>query len=318
MASPDLTQLTAERSDTIFKEIILPAFIKTELGKPISQSPEAIVLGGQPGSGKTGLLEESAVALKTKGATWVINGDDFYAFHPGYSKLQQKHGAEAANMVKAEASIWVKKTIEAAKDRGVNIVLESTMRRSELVKTTLENLKKSGYKIHAKVLAVKEHISWQGNHMRHEALSLTGAYSRLTSREIHDSAVLGVVKTLAMIEQKRLADRITVHQQNGKIIFDSREHQQEKQRSRTPGADALVKARERPWTSVEIIQHTKNWQTVEALAAKRHERENVTSKRVGAEMAAIRTQRNLDAINLTASRAPAALERTSRSQDKER
>lgn len=296
-------RLTEAENERIFQRRVLPAFIAAEQGSPLPKAREAVVLGGQPGSGKTGQLEASAANLKTRGATWVINGDDFYAFHPAYRELQRKHGAEAAHMVKDEASVLVKKTMEAAKERGVNIVFESTMRQPEVVQSTLQGLRDKGYSVHAKVLAVKEQASWQGNHMRFETLSLHGAYPRLTSRDTHDAGVKGVLKTIAGIEHKGLADRLTVHQRNGKVIHDS-EQQQYKSASKSPASDAIVKERDRQWSTTEVARHTKNWQTIEALAVKRHERELITPKRVAQEREAISTHRHADERELSATKTP--------------
>jgi hypothetical protein len=259
-------------------------------------------------------LTASAADLKTRGATWTINGDDFYAYHPAYSKLQKEHGAEAAHMVKDEASVWVGKTLQAAKDRGVNIVMESTMRQPEVVQSTLKGFREAGYSVHTKVLAVKEQASWQGNHMRFETLSLQGAYPRLTSRDTHDAGVKGVLKTVAAIEHKGLADRLTVHQRSGKIIHDS-EQQRHKAVSKSPASDAISKERDRQWSTAEVARHSKNWDTIKALAVKRHEREPISPKRTGQELAVINTHRHADERALSVVKTP---ERTSSGPSKDR
>lgn len=292
-------KLTEASRNEIFKNDILPRFLAEEAGKPKPAMREAVVLGGQPGAGKTGLLVEAQKELRARGATWTINGDDFYAFHPKYAQLQKEHGTDAPRMVKDDARAWAKMTFDAARERGVNIVVESTMRQPESVTEQIKELRQSGYAVHARVLAVKEQVSWQGNHSRHELIARTGGYPRLTSRATHDAGVTGLLKSVGAIESKKLADSLTVHRRDGTTIHDSRQHS-------TPAADAITKERSIPFSAERIAQHTKNWNKIESMALERHHRESVTPKRAVSELTAIRTQRKADEISLNAEREQAA------------
>lgn len=304
-------KLTEACQRDIFVSEILPRFRSEELGAPLPAKREAVILGGQPGAGKTGLLEQAQQELGQRGATWVINGDDFYAYHPKYAQLQKEHGTEAPRMVKDDARAWATMTFDAARERGVNIVLESTMRQPDAVLDQLKELRQSGYAVQARVLAVKEQESWQGNHARHELIAAQGGYPRLTSKATHDAAVPGVVKTVAAIESKKLAERVTVHRRNGSVIHDSTRH-------KTPAAEAITKERSVPFSAERIAKHTANWNAIEDMALKRHQREAVTPKRGVQELTAIRTQRHADELTLNAERDRAAQQVTKKAPERGR
>lgn len=304
-------KLTEASQRRIFETKILPNFIAEEQGASLPSEREAVILGGQPGAGKTGLLHQAQKQLEQRGATWVINGDDFYAYHPKYSQLQKEHGTEAPRMVKDDARAWATMTFDAARERGVNIVLESTMRQPDSVVEQLKELRQSGYAVQARVLAVKEQESWQGNHARHELIAQQGGYPRLTSKATHDAAVSGVVKTVATIESKKLTDSVTVHRRDGSVIHDSN-------RQKSPAADAITKERGIPFSAERIAKHTANWNAIEGMALQRHQRESVTPKRAVQELTAIRTQRRADELTLNAERERGAHQAAKKAPDRGR
>lgn len=50
------------------------------------QNPKGFVLGGQPGAGKSILIEKIKKELNSN--VIVINGDDYRKYHPDYTKFQ--------------------------------------------------------------------------------------------------------------------------------------------------------------------------------------------------------------------------------------
>lgn len=115
----DSVQLDDAEKARIFEQRIKRDFILSEGRRPLPGRPELIVLGGQPGAGKTGVLSTSQQELEAKGATWTINADDFAAYHPSYKQLQRTHGA-AADMVRGVTSDWIKRTV-AVRSSGASM-----------------------------------------------------------------------------------------------------------------------------------------------------------------------------------------------------
>ncbi len=106
--------LADDSHEHIFQRRVLPRLL------PVSGSggvPIAVILGGQPGAGKTRLLHDASNELRAIGATVVINGDNLRSFHPAYARLQQSDPLSAARYTDHDSGRWVEKLIAAAQER---------------------------------------------------------------------------------------------------------------------------------------------------------------------------------------------------------
>jgi len=291
-----MTSFDLENSEIIriFNEDLLERFVASEGTRPLPETPEFIILGGQPGAGKTGELNASTRAANEKSATWTINADDFAVYHPYYEQMQTRYGAKAADMVRSITAEWVKRTITAAQERRVNVVFESTMRQPGVVKHTVAEFRERGYIIHAKIIAVSPMVSWQGNHSRREALAMTGAPSRLATREAHDAAVKGSHETAAMLEREHLVDRITLVNRNGHVLYDNAFHNGA-WKIPLHAAECLQRYRSIPLSAHQARRHDEAWEKILEMAEYRHLREGVARDIAQKELDDIRKDRANDA-----------------------
>ena len=95
--------LPDDEHEDIFQRRVLPKLM------PVSESggaPVAVILGGQPGAGKTRLLGDAEIELQARGATAVVNGDDLRSFHPAYARLQQSDPLSAARYTDHDSGRW--------------------------------------------------------------------------------------------------------------------------------------------------------------------------------------------------------------------
>lgn len=266
MPDPTKYALSDVQHDTIFRRDVIPEYFSDLSAIP--HQPTAVILGGQPGSGKSALLDRATSDLQASGATVVINGDDFRAFHPAYTRLQQTDPENAAFYTDRDSGRWVEKTIEHAKSLGVNMVIESTMRNPATFEKTSESLREAGYRVEARAMAVPAAESWQGVHLRYEGMLERGEQGRFTKREAHDAGYKGVPLTLRAIEKHGWAQRITLEVRSGEIIYDNR-HSQGRWLSPPRAADVLEWERTRPRTPDEIQQHEHRWQKIDAQQSAR-------------------------------------------------
>ena len=281
----------------IFESAILPNFLAKEHGTPLPRLREAIILGGQPGAGNSALLQMLRQVLEPHGTTWVINGDDFYACHPMCVQLRKGQGIAATRRVEGDIRAWVAMTVDAARERGVNIILESTMRPLGNVVKQLKALRHSNYKIQACVLAVKEQESWQRVHTMYEHVAASGGYSPQISQAMHKTDLAGLVKAVKAIETKGLVDRVVVRNRSGDLIFDNG-----KIKTQKLAADAIEKECSVPFSAERIAKHTASWNAIEGMALQRHKRERIRPMQAAQELTAIRTQRRGDELTLNAER----------------
>ena len=247
-----LPEATHER---IFRNRIVPRLLPQSAG---AAEPVAIILGGQPGAGKTALLTQATETLRASGPTVVINGDELRPYHPAYSGLQRTDPLNAARYTDHDSGKWVEKLIAEAQERRVNLVIESTMRRPEVFSATSATLHSSGYQVEAHVLAVSERLSWQGVHQRYEQMMAEGRAARFSARDAHDAGASGMLDTLSRIEGERSAERVMIATRDGRTLYDNRLVAGEWQRP--PEASDIVRAeRERARTPAELATIERSW-----------------------------------------------------------
>ncbi len=250
--------LSEETHERIFRQAIVPDLLP--LSDPLA-APVAVILGGQPGAGKTALLNQAAGDLTRLGPTVVINGDDFRSYHPRYADLQRSDPLDAARYTDHDSGGWVEKLIAAAQERRVNLVIESTMRRPEVFDRTAGQLHAAGYSVEARAMAVPERLSWQGVHQRYEAMLAQGSAARFTARDAHDAGAAGMLQTLRQVERDRSADRVLIATRDERVLYDNRLVDGIWQ-SQPAAAASVELERSRPRTPAELGRIEQGWTEV--------------------------------------------------------
>jgi adenylate kinase family enzyme len=96
------------------------------------QHPVAILLGGQPASGKSQLAVEAEE--NQKGLNFLkINGDLYREFHPQYKKLTQDIFSFSEE-TQIFSNVFTEKLIEEAQKNKFNVIVEGTMRNKAVDK----------------------------------------------------------------------------------------------------------------------------------------------------------------------------------------
>ncbi len=87
-------------------------------------NPRAIILGGQTGAGKSGLLEASKREF-TDGNVVSINGDDLRHYHPRLEEILRAGERRVAELTDADVGPWTEKLFTRAIETRGNIVCEA-------------------------------------------------------------------------------------------------------------------------------------------------------------------------------------------------
>ncbi|MET3616041.1 hypothetical protein ABID16_004390 [Rhizobium aquaticum] len=251
--------LSPERNESIFRNDILPDYLPMTMTP--AERPRLIVLGGQPGAGKTGVLIASHAELEHSGSAIRIVGDDLRSYHPQFLSFQRQDPETASQFTQVDAGRWTEKLLAAATDRKVNIVFETTMRTPENVARVIGMAREAGYDVEARAVAVNPRLSWQGNHYRFEEMLRLGDAARIPPRHIHDAAVDGLRMSLEKIESERLADRVQLRTRGGGILYDNEMRQGEW--SHRPGARQVLEAEQsRAMGRSELQRFADDWSYV--------------------------------------------------------
>lgn len=229
--------------------------------------PRVVITGGQPGSGKSKLLEQSRKDFPD-GNVVVINGDDLRAYHPRADEIFRLDERKFAERTDPDGREWTRKLFDRAIETRRNIVFESTMREAGPISKTMERLRKEGYHLTAKVVATHERTSTTGIFRRYEEQKAEKGYGRWSELSSHDAGYEGMPKTVAYIEAYGLVDRLEVYNRAGELLYEN-EYKGGKW-ERSPKAVEVIEAeRQREPTQKERDNFQSDWRRIYDLMESR-------------------------------------------------
>lgn len=202
--------LDNEQNVEIFKRILKRFFT----GRQPDPHPQAFILGGQPGAGKSLLrevVEKDLPGIRVAGGQVAgrqgqpsnpiyLSADDLRVFHPAYEKLKADPATvdRAANLVAPYANQWTEALIRYAAKNKFSLIIDSTLGgKVEANRQTIGLLKDNGYQVHLRVMAVPGNVSKLGIYERYEhQLGKTGS-ARWTRMEDHNERYIRLPVVLA-------------------------------------------------------------------------------------------------------------------------
>lgn len=213
MMKKEQFEVLDEHYNKIFSEIY------KDLIKTINSSgtPEAFILGGQPGSGKTTIQKIITDKLPN---TIIINGDEFRQYHPNFDKIQAKYGNDSVLYTQSFSNKVVEDLINKLSDEKYNLIIEGTLRSTEVPMNTCKMLKEKGYKTELSVMAVNSEVSWQGTLDRYNKMLEKGLIPRATPKESHDIVVNNIANNIGVIFEEKCFDNITLYNREKECLYD--------------------------------------------------------------------------------------------------
>lgn len=210
-------RLAREVHDRIYSKIALEYLPRAQ---PQS-SPVAIITGGQPGAGKSGLTDGAKRELTGKGGYVLIDADEFRAWHPHYHALLREDDRTAANKTHADAGAWAARLGREAVATRRNVIFDQTSRDAVAVADLVRRLRHAGYRVELRVMAVHALVSEQRIHMRYELQRTVSGHGRFATKDNHDAAYAGVYKTVAVVEAARAVDAIQIYNRSHRVIYEA-------------------------------------------------------------------------------------------------
>lgn len=206
-----------------------------------SERPTAVVLAGQPGSGKTSISAEAADRLERIGGHVLVSADVAREYLPNYSALAATDPANASRLTQDDAGRLAQLIGEEAIARRFNVVIDGTLRDPEAAEGSITQLRGAGYRTELHALAVSDQLSFARSADRYsEALGRGDIEAaRWVDRAYHDNAFNGVAQSVRRLEFKGLVDQVTVYNRLGDVIHDAPARAGE-----TPATNAFEAARQ--------------------------------------------------------------------------
>lgn len=136
-------RLSPEEHSARLRDVILP---ESRLDQVTSQlMPRAIVLAGQPGAGKGGLV--TAVEFELSDDVVKVDPDELRGAHPDARLLRQQHPYTWAGHTHEDASQWAKELRSTAVEGRRNLILDTTLGNGDSAVSLIKDLQANGYDV---------------------------------------------------------------------------------------------------------------------------------------------------------------------------
>lgn len=212
-------------------------------GKTTSVTPKAILLGGQSGAGKTTI--HRIKQKEFQGNIIIIDGDSYRSLHPNYLALQEKYGKESVDYTKGFVGKMVEHLVDELSKQGYHLLIEGTLRTTEVPRKTAQLLKSRGYQVSLALIATKPELSYLSTLIRYEEVyAVNPSQARATPKEHHDGIVVHLVDNLRELENDKLFDEIQIYQRDRRCVYLS-------EIDDGPAAEVLQECLFGKWSKVE-------------------------------------------------------------------
>jgi len=241
--------------EEIFQGIIVPDVLMVNAPEP-REHPEVVLLGGQPGAGKSTVAQRSLRREFTgRGGLVHVTWDDFRPFHPDYETLLATRPADMPDVTRPAARWWQAQAAQYLRARRINTLLEGGFREPDVVLATAAQFLHDGYEVHVAALAVPAALSRLGIIERYAEQVERVARGRWTTAASHDADYAGTPKVLRLAEASPAVHRISLWTRDGRV-FDNRRGADGAWSSPASAVEVLIEARDTPVSSLQRLALT--------------------------------------------------------------
>lgn len=243
---------------------------------PATQPVASIILGGQPGAGKTFARDELIRELGPSGAV-VIDSDEFRRLHPKIETLKQGNDKDYGTNTQAFAQgIGSRLATDTIAERR-NVVYDTSLSHLTGAQAFADRLKTAGYTVEVAALAVNEHVSASSNYRRYDVaksrfdVNTSLEPARLVPEKFHNDAYKLLPNVVGQLEKLDSVDRIRIYSRD-KTIYQNDRVNGEWQKQ--PNAENAIRAEQsRPLAPTEQTVVRTNYAVVADSAAQRGDTE---------------------------------------------
>lgn len=183
------------------------------------EHPQAFLLGGQSGAGKTTL--HRLLQDRLEGNVIIVNGDEYRSRHPRFEQIAAQYGIDSPAHTAAWAGRMVEAVIDALSIMRYNLVIEGTLRTSDVPLKTAELLRGRGYGVSLALMAVKPEISLLSCQLRYEQMRIAGTEPRAVDPAHHLLIVESIVDNLRTLEDSGMFGGVSLYSRSERRLFPS-------------------------------------------------------------------------------------------------
>ncbi len=197
----------------VFDKKIRP--VLDESGRGQTAEPTCVVVGAQPGAGKTRVGR--AIEDLHPGIVPVV-GDDFRQYHPRYESIMKTNPVAMPEATAQASGAWVRMSLDYLRSIRSSVLLETTLRQPEVVAATLQSFRDAGYSTELQALAVPPEASRLGTVSRYMGQVADVGAGRWTPSQMHDAADRQALGTVHQLVGSGLVDRVVVTDRDARAL----------------------------------------------------------------------------------------------------
>lgn len=243
-------ELPKDIHEKVLREQMLTS--KTFTSAITHDQPKAIILAGQPGAGKGGLVWGALNELNGDAVT--IDPDELRLYHPRTDEFQRNNPYEWSGRTHRDASSWADELRVAATAEKKNLIFDTTLSDGKWASETLiKGLQEKGYEVEVRAVASPKLESEHGVDSRFTANTDRQGYGRHVPEGARDAIYGKLPVSLDTIHANSNVP-IRIFNREGVELYDSRTD------ARMPG-QAMEEARNARLKDPAFTEHLREaWQ----------------------------------------------------------
>ncbi len=197
--------ISVQESSDIEKLIISDL---TKFSTP-SDQPKAIILGSQPGAGKSELEKLAFIDLGRNAI--ICNVDNLKKFHPHSQEIARNYPEYYTDLTNEYAHKWNLALRNYCLKNKINFILETTFSDGNSINIILDKIKKNHFQTELYILSVAKEISLCGISIRYEDNIKNLGIARKVGYQAHNDRYDKIPEAIKTVEEKRLYDYFNLY-----------------------------------------------------------------------------------------------------------
>ncbi len=249
----DSHRLPPNVHERIFRERIVPELLTSAAPQT---HPVAILLGGQPGVGKSSTKGALHEALVSRGGAVDFSADLMRPYHTGFTDLlrgDERVLRDLDTAIDEDARAWVDKAVAYASDRRINVIFDSNLANAERARSIIAQFTDAGYQTEVVFIAGSSALSRLGVLERYQRQIEEQGIGAYCPPKIHDRNYQGVLGTAKLIDTGEIVvDAVNVYRRGGGNPLHTNRRNAHRHWVNEPCAQqAIADERLRPWSPTE-------------------------------------------------------------------
>jgi len=191
-----------------FDEYKKTALLTLITGKRPSEDKTLIIVGGQPGSGKSRVIPIAKRELGNNAV--VVDFDELRALHPNYKDVNRNYSEVTHRILHPDTERVKNEVLAELIKGGYDVIYEGALRITQGFIDFASDFRSSDYKIKMYLMSVPKLESYGSILLRYAIAHVTGITPRWVGKSAHDDSYEGVLRTVSKFLEDKMVDDVHV------------------------------------------------------------------------------------------------------------